>query len=41
MNESTKTNLTNQKKFRLTKMKRRLNIILTQKLIKENHGLKN
>ena len=38
MNETDKTNLTDQTKFRLNEISK---IILTQKLIKENYAVKN
>ena len=40
MNEIDKTNLTDQTKFRLNEISK-IEIILTQKLIKENDAVKN
>ena len=41
MNEIDKTNLSDQTKFRLDEIKKKLKVILTQKLIKENYAVKN
>ena len=41
MNEIDKINLTDQTKFRLNEISKIENYFLTQKLIKENHTVKN